>query len=648
MTKQLPDRVPEVLRGISSVRDGVGHDNGKREPGQSEERYRIHAMLSSDWYWEQDAQFRFTAFSGGARSGPWQAGQQAAIGKCRWELEGYIPLHSTWAAHRATLEARQSFKDFEILRSTPAHPTSYLSCSGEPLFDHAGRFTGYHGTARDITESKLAEQRLRETQALLHMAAQVGRLGAWALEVRQSRMKWSEEVCAIHEVKQGYQPTLDEAIAFFAAEYQDSMRGILQACMLDGSPFDVQAQIVTAKGRRTWVRVIGEAEWDAHGRVRRVQGACQDISDSKQAAEDARAMADQLTTTLESLTDAFFTVDRDWRFTYVNSEAERIMRRSRGELIGMEMWKAFPDVMDSVFAKHYGRAMRDNVALQFEAYYEPFGAWAQIKVYPSRQGLAIYAKDVSDLVQAQREILRLNAELEERVTQRTEQLEAANRELEAFSYSIAHDLRAPLSSIDGFSLMLQETAGAELAGRCRHYLSRIRAGVRQMGELTDGLLALTNLSRTSLRDEPVDLAVLARDVISTCREGAPERKVDARVAPALPVRGDPRLLSQVVGNLVGNAWKFTSRRDTAVIEVGCLPQAEGGPVYFVRDNGAGFDMAYASRMFEAFQRMHSSGDFEGTGIGLAIVQKIIARHDGRIWAESAPEQGATFYFTLRP
>ncbi|WP_397407069.1 ABC transporter substrate-binding protein [Polaromonas sp.] len=256
------------------------------------------------------------------------------------------------------------------------------------------------------------------------------------------------------------------------------------------------------------------------------------------------------------------------------------------------------------------------------------------------------AQDITERKQAQESILRLNAELEERVRQRTSQLEAVNRELEAFSYSVSHDLRSPLNTIDGFSQLMERMASDKVGEKGKHYLSRIRAGTRQMGELIEGLLLLAKLSRDPLRAGTVDLARIATQVVQACREREPERAVEIHIQENLLALGDPLLLSVVIQNLLGNAWKFTSLQPSARIDVGCKTGEDGEAIYFVRDNGAGFDMAYADKLFGTFQRLHSSTDYAGTGIGLATVKRVIDRHGGRVWAEAAEGQGATFYFTL--
>ena len=251
-----------------------------------------------------------------------------------------------------------------------------------------------------------------------------------------------------------------------------------------------------------------------------------------------------------------------------------------------------------------------------------------------------------ELRRATDQILLLNGELEERVRQRTTQLETANRELEAFSYSVSHDLRSPLKSIDGFSHLLERTLGDKAGEKGTHYLNRIRSGVRQMADLIDGLLSLAQLSRDKLQFSKVDLADIARNVEKECRERDPERQAHILIQDTMPVIGDQRLLSVILQNLLGNAWKFTSRRELARIEVGSQPGNAGETVYFVRDNGAGFDMAYAEKLFGTFQRLHSPADFAGTGIGLATVKRVVDRHGGRIWAEGKENEGAVFYFTL--
>ncbi len=223
--------------------------------------------------------------------------------------------------------------------------------------------------------------------------------------------------------------------------------------------------------------------------------------------------------------------------------------------------------------------------------------------------------------------------------------DAANRELEAFSYSVAHDLRAPLRSIDGFSHALLEDYGDKLDAEGKTHLGYVRESAQQMAQLIDDLLALSRVSRGELQRERTDLASIARIVMARLQKREPERKVVLVVPTELVAVGDPRLLGIVLENLLGNAWKFTSKLPTARIELGHRIEA-GRPVYFVRDDGAGFDMAYADKLFGAFQRLHSAHEFEGTGIGLATVQRIVRRHGGSAWAEGCVGRGATFYFAL--
>ena len=266
-----------------------------------------------------------------------------------------------------------------------------------------------------------------------------------------------------------------------------------------------------------------------------------------------------------------------------------------------------------------------------------------------RDGGAIVAHiNITELKKAQEAVDQLNATLEQRVQERTERLQTAIQELDAFSYSVSHDLRAPLRSIDGFSRIVSEDYAASLDPEGRRMLAVIRSEAHRMGRLIDDLLSFSRLGRQEIRTSPIDMRALAQEVFEELRAQEPDRTFDLQLQPLLPATGSPPMIRQVWVNLIANAIKFTRGRDPATIAIGVQPDTEGGPVYFIRDNGAGFDMRHQARLFGVFQRLHSEQEFEGTGVGLALVQRILHRHGGRIWAEAEVDKGATFFFTVPP
>ena len=379
-----------------------------------------------------------------------------------------------------------------------------------------------------------------------------------------------------------------------------------------------------------------------------ISSTVRDITERKRAEDKFRVL-------LESAPDAMIIVNTQAIIEMVNAQTEKLFGYTRDEVLGQPIEILIPEPYrsrhpakrDEYIADPHVRAM--GVGLELYALRKGGNQFpVEISLSPietAEGGLII--STVRDITERKRmeELRSLNVELEERVHERTAQLEAINKELEAFSYSVSHDLRAPLRTLDGFSQALLEDYADTLDDTGQNLLRRIRAGSQRMGQLIDDLLQLSRLSRAEMRMAQVDLSAMAHEITAELREQNSSREVKLIVADGLVVQGDIRLLRIALGNLLSNAWKFTGKQPEACVEFG-VTEGDQKQVYFVRDNGAGFDMAYADKLFGAFQRLHGMTEFEGTGIGLATVQRVLQRHGGRIWAEAAVNNGATFYFTL--
>jgi PAS domain S-box-containing protein len=357
---------------------------------------------------------------------------------------------------------------------------------------------------------------------------------------------------------------------------------------------------------------------------------------------------------VEIAQEGIWTTDPENRTTYVNRYMAEILGYTVTEMMGRPLFD-FMDEEGRELATRNLERRRQGIAESHDFKLmrkDGQPVWALLSSSPILDKTGTYigalatVADVTQRRAAEEQVRQLNKDLEQRIAERTAQLERTNQELESFAYSVAHELRNPLRGISTFSEALSEDYAAGLDEGGLDYLRRIRASTQRMAGLIDGILALSRVSRVALAQQECDLSVMARNTLEHLQRLEPGRNVRFTCQDGLVDRGDAQLLHLVLENLLGNAWKFTRARPVAEITFGASPAPAGGRIYFVRDNGAGFDMAYQNKLFGVFQRLHTQQQFEGTGIGLATVQRIIRRHAGRVWAEGQVDAGATFSFTL--
>ncbi len=419
--------------------------------------------------------------------------------------------------------------------------------------------------------------------------------------------------------------------------------------------YECEARMHHKDGSWVWILDRGCVHtWTDDGKPLCMSGTHQDITKRKRAEEALRKSEERFRTVVESSPVGFFIANNESMIEYANKEMSQIMGYPLDEIINHDLHEALDDKSIALVRERYFRRLKgEDVPKRYE-----FGiirkdgerrlvelAAALIEDSAGIKKVMGQMIDITERKQAEEEILRLNEELEQRVINRTQQLESANSEMEAFTYSVSHDLRAPLRAIDGYARIILEDYAGVLDKEGQRLFSVIRDNSRRMSQLIDDLLAFSRLNRAELKSSNIDMSALANAVFLELTPPAERERIEIKITPLESITGDPILMRQVWSNLIANAIKFSSKRTLASIEIGCT-QKEVETVYYIRDNGAGFDMHYAHQLFGVFHRLHNEKEFEGTGVGLAIVQRVIQRHSGRVWGKGEVDKGATFYFAL--
>ncbi len=617
------------------IRDISERKRNEEEIRESNRRYQYVTQATSDAIWDWDL------LSGKIF---WGEGVYNVFG---YEVDKLEPVIGSWE-NRIHEDDREKVVSgiYRIIEGTENRWTDqyrYLKADGTyaividrgiVIRNTKGKAVRMVGAMQDITEKK-------DLEILLDKATNLARIGSWEVNLVKNTVYFSDITRNIHELDDNFVPTIENGIAFYKEGYnRDTITRIMREAMEKGTSWDTELQIITPSGKEKWIRAIGETEI-INGTPVRLFGSFQDIDSRKRAELAVAETLEDINNILESIGDGFLAVDRNWTVTYWNNHAEKILKKSREEMLGKHYWESFPNSVGTDTYKYVTTAMDNKTVQHFETYSEYLCGWFEVSVYPSERGLSVFFKDITERKNAEARLSEMNETLQKNI----QELAVSNRELEQFAYIASHDLQEPLRMVTGFLTQLEKKYNDIIDAKGKQYIYFAVDGAKRMRQI---ILDLLEYSRVGKRDdilESVDINQLLEEIKKLHQKNIKELNAEIiyRNMPSITALKTPLLI--LFQNLLSNALKYHKKNIAPIINI----EAKDNTDYWefsITDNGIGFDQQYADKVFILFQRLHGRDEYGGTGMGLAIAKKIVETMGGRIWVHSEEGKGSVFYFSI--